>query len=431
MTRKLLSLGLSALALGGTAIGGIALAGDRAPADAKQVSRALAQRSPAAVGLAESAVAAQPARADLRALLGRSYLQAGRFQSARDAFADAVKLDANDGRSALNLALAQIATGDWGSARATLATYRGAIPASDLGLATALAGDPASGVGILMQAAREPGADAKVRQNLGLALALAGQWQLARTVAATDLSPADVDRRMQDWATFAQPTSASDQVASLLGVRPQVDAGQPVALALAAPAPVVPMAEPAPVVAVAAPVPVAPVAIPVPAPVATPAAIAAPMLATVTFGPRREVVQPLPVPLLRAYGPTKVAFAAARRQIDAAAARAGTKSPTMRAPTPGEWFVQLGAFENAGVARDAWGRISRRYAGLLSSQPQGAAYRAGGDDFYRLSVGGYDRAGADGICRRVRAGGGVCFVRRGAGDRVAQWARGGVQLASR
>ena len=427
MTRKLLSLGLSALALGGTAVGGIALAGDRAPADARQVSRALAQRSPAAVGLAESAVAAQPTRADLRALLGRSYLQAGRFQSARDAFADAVKLDANDGRSALNLALAQIATGDWGSARATLVTYRGTIPASDLGLATALAGDPASGVGILMQAAREPGADAKVRQNLGLTLALAGQWQLARTVAATDLSPADVDRRMQEWAAFAQPTSASDQVASLLGVRPQVDAGQPVALALAAPAPAVPMAEPAPVVAVAAPVPVTPVAIPVPAPVATPAAVTAPMLATVTFGPRLEVVQPLPVPLLRADGPTKVAFAAARRQIDAGAA----KSPASRTPASGEWFVQLGAFENAGVARDAWGRISRRYAGLISGQPQGAAFRAGRDDFYRLSVGGYDRAGADGICRRVRAGGGVCFVRRGAGDRVAQWARGGVQLASR
>lgn len=434
-SRTILSLGLSALVLGGATVGcagqggGIASAGVRAADDgsvaAKRAAKALAKRDAAALGLAEAAVAAQPRRADYRMLLGQSYLQAGRFQSARETFAEALLLAPNDGRVALNLALATIATGDWQAARAVVDAHANGIAASDRGLAIALAGDPAGGVAVLMQAARQPGADRKLRQNLALALALSGQWPLARAVVSTDMSPADVDARMQEWANFAQPTAASDQVASLLGVRAVADAGRPQSLALNAAAPVMPGSAAEQVAALPEAGPVV-VAVSAPAPVAAPVKMSKPMLSAsaITFAPRREVVQALPAPLLRADGPMKVAVTAAKSMPSATAPNGATIAV-------GEWFVQLGAFESAGVARDAWGRISRRYGSFGGQVPHGAVYRAGNEAFYRLSVGGFDRAGADGICRRVRAGGGACFVRRAAGDQLAGWARGGVQMASR
>ncbi|WP_430983686.1 hypothetical protein, partial [Escherichia coli] len=80
------------------------------------------------------------------------------------------------------LALAQIATGDWAGARKTLDTHAATIPVADRGLAIALAGDPATAVEVLEPAARAPEADAKIRQNFALSLALAGRWREAQTV---------------------------------------------------------------------------------------------------------------------------------------------------------------------------------------------------------------------------------------------------------
>jgi len=436
-TRTLLSIGTAMLVVGGTALGSAgfggaaAEAGTRSSADlAQRAAKAVAKRDPAAVAMAEEAVAAAPGDAETRVLLGRAYLQAGRFASARDAFSDVLRLRPSDGRSALNLTLASIATGDWQGARTVLAAHRHEISATDYGLALALAGDPAGGAAILTQAARESGATAKTRQNLALTLALTGQWGLAKAVAAADMSPADVDKRIAEWAQFAQPTAASDQVASLLGVRAVFDRGQPVALALATPAvPAVPAAAPAPVMVAAAEPVVAPAPTPVAvaetapvAPAVVPVVASPAMVAAVTFGPRREVVQPLPAPLIRADGPAKVSLAAF--------VKARAAQPVAKAAA-GEWHVQLGAFANAGGARNAWGRISHRFASVGGHVPQGASYKAGSDALYRLSVGGFDHGGADRLCRSVRAGGGTCFVRRAAGDQVAQWARGGVQVASR
>ncbi|MDG6746134.1 tetratricopeptide repeat protein, partial [Staphylococcus aureus] len=109
---------------------------------------------------------------------------AGRFASARQAFAETLELDPTDGRAALNLSLALIAGGDGEAARAVLGRHADHIPATDLGLAMALAGGTGEGVKILSAAAREPEASPKTRQNLALALALAGQWDMARMAAS-------------------------------------------------------------------------------------------------------------------------------------------------------------------------------------------------------------------------------------------------------
>ena len=92
---------------------------------------------------------------------------------------------------------------------------------------------PERAIEILEPAARAFDATPRLRQNLALSYALAGDWTRARTIAAQDISPADLGPRLQQWAALARPGGASHQVATLLGVAPVQDPGQPVRLALA------------------------------------------------------------------------------------------------------------------------------------------------------------------------------------------------------
>jgi hypothetical protein len=235
-------------------------------------------------------------------------------------------------------------------------------------------------------------------------------------MAAMDLSPADVDKRIMAWAQFAQPKSASDQVAALLGVVPVADPGQPAILALNAPAS---MALASADVAPAPQPEVAPV-VDTPAPVEV--ADAAPIAPKIVFGPRQEVVQALPAQVSR---PAPVAMAAVVRPV-----AMGRVASDDWSPTKGNFFVQLGAFDSAGVAQDAWKRATGRFDAFAGKTPSSMSVSVKGKTFYRLSVGGYARADADKLCSGYRAKGGNCFVRAAAGDKVASWGKG-AQMASR
>ncbi|WP_156455392.1 tetratricopeptide repeat protein, partial [Sphingomonas sp. CCH5-D11] len=157
--RAVAGFSLTALMLGGAMVGcaqgGISTASTRSEAtvakhaarNAEKAAEALQKGDPAkAVSFAEAAVAAVPNNADYRALLGSAYLKAGRFTSAHAAYADVLALSPQNGRAALNLALAMIAEGQWDEARQALESNAAIVPASDRGLAIALAGDPAGGV---------------------------------------------------------------------------------------------------------------------------------------------------------------------------------------------------------------------------------------------------------------------------------------------
>ncbi|MEH3123939.1 MAG: hypothetical protein PGN16_18550 [Sphingomonas phyllosphaerae] len=201
--------------------------------DVAAAQRALKQRRwPVAIAHAEQAVAQDGSDGDRRALLGTAYLRAGRFRSAAQAFDDTLALRQADGATALHLALAQIASGQHEAARATLSRYAALIPAADQGLALALAGQPGQGVEVLMAAMRVPGADARTRQNLALALALAGEWPDALFLVGLDLPPAQARQRILDWMRFARPHGPAEQVAVLMKITPALDPGQPEALAL-------------------------------------------------------------------------------------------------------------------------------------------------------------------------------------------------------
>ncbi len=430
--RTLIACGAGTAMLAGCAAGdhraarSIAEAGktgeDRATAAlADQTRRILAQRDGAgAVTLAERLVVADPQRAEYRALLGQGYLQAGRFASARQAFVDALQLNPDDGRSALNLSLALIAGGDGAAARAILGGHADRIPAADQGLAMALAGDTGQAVQILNAAAREPGATAKTRQNLALVLALAGQWEMARMAASADMAPADVEVRMQEWAAFAGATSPADQIAGLLGVQRAADTGQPLTLALNA----------APSVAMVSDMARALPAEPVPPPTEVAATEPVPqksvtMAPAIVFAARQPVVQPLPMMAVQA---SRLARMAPGLVTTPALLRRAEERRT--ALPRGDWNVQIGAFADENGAQKAWGRLTRQFAGLSGYTPSSATLRRPEGDLYRLSVGGLTRPQADMLCRRYRGAGGACFVRQRAGDQVVHWARPGIGLAA-
>lgn len=449
-SRTILIAGLSTLAMCGVAVGGFtsvsAVANAREESELTQradkaadaARKALAKgQAERAIGHAEDAVLAMPGEAEHRVLLGHAYLSAGRFLSAGQAFDDALTIDPAHGRAALNLALAKTALGDWAGARRTLDKFETVIAPGDRGLALALAGDPNGAVQILGDVARDENATPTVRQNLALALALSDRWQEARAVAAIDLSPADVDARIIHWAAFSRPSAASDQVASLLGVKAVDDVGQPVQLALRGSAPMMAEAAPAPErpnfmdmtteapIAVAETTPVTepqePARVAVAA-VEAPAVAANPVFAVarIMFAERREIVQALPVSYReRAASPVRMA--------------AKTPAPARaveRDFVSGDYYVQLGAYDSVGVAQDAWGRMSRRVSALGKLKPHTAQTNVGGVEYHRLAVGGLARIDANALCRQVQASGTRCFVRTHAGDRLASWARG-VQVASR
>ena len=228
-----------------------------------------------------------------------------------------------------------------------------------------------------------------------------------------------------------------------MGVRPVADSGQPAQLALVAtPNMGVAAAEPA-----AAPVdaymPGAPanaeqvasqvssetgVDVAAAAPAADPAPAITQVAGTgpsVVFGPREEVVQTVAAPVRAVVAPVRASVPARVAPVRAAA-------PARVAYAKGNYFVQLGAYDSAGVARDAWRRTAARVPALGSHTPQGAKITTKAGNFYRLSVGGFARNDADALCHSVRATGGNCFVRVQAGDAVASWVRpNGTQVASR
>ena len=103
---------------------------------------------------AEKAVARSPRNTAARAELGQAYLKAGRFASAQAAFEEAVSLGDTSPRTALGLSLAEIANRHERDAVAVLDQHKEALPAADLGLALALAGETGRGVAVLVDAVR-------------------------------------------------------------------------------------------------------------------------------------------------------------------------------------------------------------------------------------------------------------------------------------
>lgn len=417
-----------------SALASLALAGcatqsaPRADLSAGKAHKAIEQgHGDRAVAHAEAAVMAEPRNAAYRAMLGAAYMEAGRFQSAATSFDDALTLGDASPRTALSLALAQIAAGNSQGGLATLDEWRGDIDAADLGLALALAGQPQRGVHVLGNALRNGQNTPKVRQNLAYAYALSGDWRAARLMAAEDVPADQLDQRIGEWAVLAQPENSNARVAALLAVPITADSGQPVALALhnnpgtealaleaaadAAPAGDFAYAAPqgelpavnAPATQAAEPVEVDfaaafPAPAPLPAPTgAAPAQVAADAVRFATA----PVVQQAPATLA----------AEPRRSARSTPVKAAPlKAAPVKAIQASTHLVQLGSFSSEASAKRAWGIYAKRYPQLSDHDMVITRAVVRGKTYFRVSAAGFGRDGSRSMCAKVKSGGEGCIA---------------------
>jgi Flp pilus assembly protein TadD len=398
-----------------------------------------------AISLAEAAVQAAPREPSYRALLGQAYLRAGRFGSAIAALNDAMTLGDNSARTALALSLANTAAGNNAEAVAILNDWRDAIPASDLGLALALAGDSGRGVQLLTDTLRAGNATPQLRQNLAYAFALDGRWREARMMISQDVPAGEIDARISAWAARSRPEDAQQRIAALLGTPVRSDPGMPVQLALSAGSETQQLAAEAAAVAPQAIAPVVPsVAIATPSElppvdgsvVAAPVVIAsyaAPVAVPVTevaVAPS-EPVTPAVAPSAsfdQAFASNGVTFVSnpviqsipARAEPVRVAVRAAPRvaaqphRPVSVAVRPvsrgGSHLVQLGSFSSQQGARRAWGIFAARNPSLRGFKMTITQATVHGKQFWRVAAAGFDGTGARGMCSAVKQRGGVCFA---------------------
>lgn len=363
----------------------------------------------------ERQVERNPNNAALRTELGVAYLNAGRFDSANTALTDAMRLGDNNARTALSLALAKIGTGHNREAVALLDDWRNSIPASDFGLALALAGETGRGVAVLADALRGGENTPKLRQNLAYAYALDGRWREARTMAEQDVPADKLDARISEWAMHAKPGDYQTRVAGLLGAPVREDPGQPQQLALNSGAPAGQLAaQPQPAeVPVSANTEVAPVAEPV-----AQSAPAVAMEVPAASEPAPQVPQPTAAePGALASSSFANAFAvpvfnppAAKQDRWDHAVPATLPATKTAAQRTGSHLVQLGSFSSEKGARRAWGIYMAQNRSLRDYHLVITPAVVNGRNFWRVAAGGFNARAAVSLCSTVRSRGGGCFA---------------------
>jgi Flp pilus assembly protein TadD len=433
-----------ALAVGLMAAPGFAHAGEtRRASEMSSVSKKLEKQ----VIVAERAVAKAPRDAGARLQLGQSYLAAGRFASAAASFEDAVALGDQSPATALRMALSYMGAGRNLEAVALLEQWRESIPASDYGLALALAGQPGQAVTVLGDAIQHGENTSKARQNLAYAYALGGRLREARVIAAYDVPADQIEARISDWALQASIGSQQSRVAVMLGAPVRNDPGQPTALALSTPADAAAFATramPAPPLAMAGELPALNRAAPPMAPVFSQAEPEAVPTAAAAPEPVGDYAPVAPAPVLAAAGPASAlrfvsnpvlqdisrysevearpaAMPATVRTAVAPPLPATKPLPTHAQPDPAvrarpvrtaasTHAVQLGSFFSEESARRAWDVYVGRDPSLRERELRITQAVVNGRRYWRVAAVGYDAVAARHMCSAVRSRGRDCLA---------------------
>lgn len=427
-------------ALATSALGGCATkAAPVAAVSAGQAQQALVKGDTnSALSHAEQAVLAEPRNAAYRAMLGATYMEAGRFKSAATSFKDAMSLGDNSPRTALSYALAAIAAGDNKTALAVLDDWRDDIDPADLGLAFALAGQPQRGVHVLGNALRGGQNTAKVRQNLAYSYALQGDWRAARLMAAEDVPADQIDDRIGQWAQTANPEAFQQRVANLLEVPVVLDGGQPTQLALTNSVGAEQLAAEASAL-VDSPPQVAAARTSTPnyelpplggelMPVSGPSTTVEPVRAAQAYAASPVAKPETFQDAFAAKAPTgatlaEVTASAVKFVSDpvvqkmparlgaATATTATTTASANRAPAAGDHLIQLGSFSSEVGAKRAWGIYAKDFPQLSQYNMVITQAKVRGKTYFRVSAGGFDqRASANSVCSKVKASGNGCIT---------------------
>jgi len=371
---------------------------------APMAAEAEASQASVAIAKAEKRVAKAPDNAAARVELAQAYLAAGRFDSAVTTFEDARTLGKDDARTGLGMALAYIGSGRSDEGLAELVRWRNDIPASDYGLAIALAGHPGEGVAILTDTVRGGDNTAKSRQNLAYAYALNGQWAQARVIAAQDVPADRLDARLSEWAQTSRPQDYQTRVAGLIGAPSHVsDPGQPTALALGGREPAERMAQ--------AEVPAAPVATYAAPQDELPPAASQPTEASATFA--SAFVEPVEVVPAAEVAPAVAAQEPHRRfaaQPVVQHAPEATRTLASTFASEGTHLVQLGSFRTREGAERAWKIFQARNPRLKDHELLITEADVRGRRYYRVAAQGFDGRGARDMCSSVKQSGGGCFA---------------------
>lgn len=384
---------------------------------------------------AEARVARAPANASARTELAQTYFAAGRFASAATTFEDAIALGDESPRNGLSLALSYIGSGRSAQAIEVLRRWHDRIPASDVGLALALAGEPGRAVALLTDTLRGGENNAKVRQNLAYAYALDGRWSQARVVASQDVPADELDNRIAEWAAQTRPGQAQVRVAALLGTPLRSDTGQPAALALggaregAATAVAIAQATP-PVTATAEELPALEngraFAEAASSAMAAPAEIEAPVEIERPAAPRAPTPTSGGTTLERAFAGVAPLKAGPAR---AAPLKAGpARAAPVRVPAAsGRHLVQLGSFTTMAGAQRAWGIYLRNDPRLKGHTMRITEAQVNGRRYFRVAAEGFDRSSAQGLCSAIQGRGESCLAY--ADTRAKPGARAATMLA--
>jgi Flp pilus assembly protein TadD/cell division protein FtsN len=436
---------LVAVLLAGTATSGALATGSP---DLTMTAK-LDRKAGKSIAAAEKQAAKAPQSAAARISLAQAYMAIGRFESAAASFEDARYLGDSSARTALGLALAQVAGGNGAEAVAVLDGARDQLPASDYGLALALAGETERGVDVLASALRGGENTVKLRQNLAYAYALDGRWSEARLMASQDVPADKLDARITEWAKQGKPEDFRLRVAAMLGAPVRSDMGRPAQLAIARDAATEIAALPVPTLAAnsaSAAVPAGGSELPPVdngesfwvAEAARPEPVPAPLAPTQT---RQEVAALPPVPgeaVAGAAGPeatssvfatafsspvqpaAPVAQPVARSAAPAIASAPVRKArkvamaknifPGVKAAANGSHLLQLGSFSSRGNAERAWSIFLSRNPELASFDRTVTEAVVGGKRYWRVSAAGFDRGSARQMCSTVKTRGGDCIM---------------------
>jgi len=409
----------------GTALAAALLAGGAGMSQTAFADRGVASQersSIKAIAKAEKAAAKAPRNAAMRVSLGHAYLASGRFESAVQAFRDALSLGDATASTALSLSLAQVASGDQGGGVATLDQWRESIPASDFGLALALAGETGRGVAVLADALRSGEDSPKLRQNLAYGYALDGRWQEARVMAAQDVPADQLDQRISEWALQGRPEDFRKRVAALLAVPLRSDQGQPEYLALNGGAAAAPQfAAAAAPAAPAADAELPPAGEPDDWSEAQPAFAAAPAPEPLPF--ESAFAEPAASAPAVPSGGTSFVTRPVIQELPARSLEPGRKANTSRAQAPSQRAslavpvgagdthrVQLGSFLSEERARKAWSIFVSRNPELREFRMLITAAVVNGRNFWRVAATGLDARGASSLCSNVRGRGAGCIA---------------------
>lgn len=373
-----------------------------------------------AVYNAELAVEADFRNSIHRSTLARGYIAQGRFNAAERTLQDVLDLGQKDPRTIISLALLRTSQGNTASAISMLDSYRDILPASDYGLALAVAGDKIRSIETLENGVRNSNT-AQLRQNLALAYALNGQWREARVMASQDLTGTQVSENISKWAGYARPNAYQERVAGLLGVSPREDSGQPARLALNSRSTSnvnfasnrgngeLPAIGPAPTslvdnISVARENDVK---------IASASKFAAASVKTASTAPTKFIIEDVNGVVKGSVPKRPAAIPATKKPVKLALSNSASKQTSSRKVAGGTYMIQLGAFSSSKNAQFAWSKLTKEYAVLKPFRSANSVVNSNGRQLYRLAVMGFGNLdSAKSICNKIKSRGGKCIVRK-------------------